>query len=1519
MANITGTAGNDNLQGTSGDDWIVGDLGADTLRGGDGNDLLQSGRLNAGTGLYGDDLGDFLDGNNGNDTLLGSSGADTLLGSAGNDSLVGDAGTDILQGGEGNDTLLGGVGSDSLYGGADADVIQAGDGQDYVDAGTGADSVDGGSGNDTVFGSDGNDTLEGGTGDDYLSGDNGDDSLRGNAGADFLLGGDGNDTLDGGDDDDTLFGGAGQDLILAGAGNDYADAGAGDETVDGGAGNDTLYGADGNDTVRGGEGDDNVDGDDWDAATLDGNDVLDGGAGNDTLVGHGGNDFLAGGAGNDVLYGDDWNIDAANGNDTLDAGDGNDTLNGNGGNDVLLGGAGNDLLFGGAGDDSLRGGAGADSLYGGIGNDTYYIDDLDDTIIDDRGGADRAVVSVNGFKLANLAGIESLSYIDDALPLAYWVDALANGSTWARVGAPIEITWGLMATSNDATFRTFAPADLAIVTQAFAAWSAVAGVSFRFVSGADQGQIRFGYFDLTSINASGTSSGPQPGSWSQVSITDTYRNGMLAGNFPLHVLIHEIGHSLGFKHPGDYNGNSGQGEAPFLPGSEDSTSNTHLSYNYISGRPDTEYATARPFDITAAQYLYGPQTSLNAGNTNYRYLSLAWPNSLIGDGGGLDTLDASDVPVTPGAAADMTIDLRSGGRSFAGAPQALITAAGQVSINYNTVIENALGSAGRDLITGNTADNLLQGNAGADTLYGSDGNDTLQGGSGNDMLIVRLLRATLGVVLDGGADIDTLVLRLANFNELSSAQLLAISAVFNAPSSGTSSTLKLSWSNFETVRLQDLDGIFWPNQAPFSTAPGVLSLSTNEDTGLNGQLPAAIDVEGSVVNYSVDTQALHGVVSVGPNGNYSYTPSANFNGADSFSYKVADALGASSNFSVVISVAAVNDAPVLANALLNQVAIPGTAFAYTLAANSFSDVDNASLGYSASQQSGAALPSWLNFNTATRSFSGTPAAGDSGVLALRVTASDGSLLATGTFNLTVSTGNLPPTAANVSLNATEDVVLSGNLPAATDANGDAITYSLVGNAAHGNVTVNANGSFSYTPVADFNGVDSFGFMVADTSNASNRYTATIAVAKVNDAPTGALVIAGAPRIFSTLSATSTVADVDGLGAFTTTWLRGGATIAGASSSSYTLTLVDVGAAISVRVQYTDGGGTVEQVSSAPTSAVLGFNVIVGTVGNDLLAGTALPDAITGLAGKDTITGELGNDAIDGGEGDDLLNGGSGNDTLTGGAGNDIADYRGAITNTTAVNVNLQTGVATQGPDTDTLISIEAIFGSSGNDVIRGFDGLEAKYGDTIRGGAGNDTLDGGTGNDSAEYASAIAAYTVTRSSTTSPNLTVTHKNGGADGTDSLTSIERLVFADKMLAFGPRADEVAKVGTALFSTAIANPGNGRLWAIGMSFYDVGYDYNFLIEIALTNYFAGFSNTDLANQLVFAVPGTGRTSAELITLMASQGGAMAGRIAAVKLMADSPQNMATIDGEGLRLTGIAADLVADGTVVFGLLPG
>jgi hypothetical protein len=97
---------------------------------------------------------------------------------------------------------------------------------------------------------------------------------------------------------------------------------------------------------------------------------------------------------------------------------------------------------------------------------------------------------------------------------------------------------------------------------------------------------------------------------------------------------------------------------------------------------------------------------------------------------------------------------------------------------------------------------------------------------------------------------------------------------------------------------------------------------------------------------------------------------------------------------------------------------------------------------------------------------------------------------------------------------------------------------------------------------------------------------TGAVANVNDAPTGALVITGTPTEGQTLTAdSSAITDLDGLGPFTFSWRRDGTTISGATSSTYTLVTADVGFAITARVSYTDGGGASESVTSAPTAAV----------------------------------------------------------------------------------------------------------------------------------------------------------------------------------------------------------------------------------------------------------------------------------------------------------------------------------------------
>src|SRR6185295_16054122 len=98
------------------------------------------------------------------------------------------------------------------------------------------------------------------------------------------------------------------------------------------------------------------------------------------------------------------------------------------------------------------------------------------------------------------------------------------------------------------------------------------------------------------------------------------------------------------------------------------------------------------------------------------------------------------------------------------------------------------------------------------------------------------------------------------------------------------------------------------NDVPVAAAD---TFTGNEDTPINGSL-ATIDtpsVDGGNV-WSLTTGAAHGTVTVNADGTFSYVPNANYNGADSFTYKITDADGSTSTATVSLTIAPVNDIPV---------------------------------------------------------------------------------------------------------------------------------------------------------------------------------------------------------------------------------------------------------------------------------------------------------------------------------------------------------------------------------------------------------------------------------------------------------------------------------------------------------------------------------------------------------------------------------------------------------------------------------
>jgi uncharacterized protein len=142
---------------------------------------------------------------------------------------------------------------------------------------------------------------------------------------------------------------------------------------------------------------------------------------------------------------------------------------------------------------------------------------------------------------------------------------------------------------------------------------------------------------------------------------------------------------------------------------------------------------------------------------------------------------------------------------------------------------------------------------------------------------------------------------------------------------------------------------------------------------------------------------------------------------------------------------------------------------------------------------------------ANGSFTYTPASNYNGPDSFTYKANDGHTDSnTATVSITVNAVNDAPVAANDSYNTNEDATLSvaapGVLTNDTDIDNASLTAVLVTGPSHGSLTLNANGSFSYTPALNYNGPDSFTYRANDGAADSNIATVTITVSAVNDAP-----------------------------------------------------------------------------------------------------------------------------------------------------------------------------------------------------------------------------------------------------------------------------------------------------------------------------------------------------------------------------------------------------------------------------------
>ncbi len=1167
--------------------------------GADGNLVRGAGAAIVDNTLYGSSAGEAINGLAGNDALNGGPGNDQLAGGDGDDLIAGGAGSNELSGGAGNDFILGAgnlkgdlqqlgptdtwqapvgklvYGHGTTWGAYQDGEVTIWDGAADSGVGPGANAIDAGDGDDRVIA---------GPGDDRVLGGAGADTLDGTAGADIIEGGDGDDLIQA---DGVVVDGYLNTVAPADHGADFVDGGAGDDQIDGGGNADALFGGAGADHIfgdRGGRTDDPA----FVALEYHGADYIDGEDGDDYLEGGGGDDTIYGGAGHDNIWGDTSAVNIvgndagqsaaalaamAYGDDYLDGQDGNDTLIGGGGDDTLYGGAGNDRLAGdesstalrgedhgvdhldgGAGDDQLVGGGNDDTLSGGDGADTLFGDDTLDNVAGAFHGADRLDGGAGNDQLVG-GGNDDLLFGgdgDDRLlgdggsstdPASEF-----DGNDYLDGGAGNDLLYGGGGTD-----------------------SLVGGEGNDYLdggAGADHldggsGDDRYVVDDAGDI---------------VVEAADGGDDGIIS--------------SIGIVLPDNV-------ERLTLTGAAATDATGNEQDNTLVGSD-------------AANRLVG----MGGNDTLF---GRGGADTLVG-GNGDDVYDVDD-------AGDAVVELEGQGDDFV-----------RTAVNWTLPehVERLAAADGRmDLaLTGNALGNGLFGNAGNNVLTGGAGNDYLLGGAGNDTYVFRrgdgqdtLDNADVEGVVDtlrfgsGITDADVVAYRWGNdaVIKLRAASDAVVVLDYYAAGSVTGGVA----SDHRIDRVEFANGVTWDqaqiqaavdraaaNRAPIASGNppdlaarageafiGTIPLDTITDPDAGDSIVYSVTMEdGSAVPEWLHFDAAART--------FTGTPGASDVGYQQLILWGSDDYGLRAGLYLGLNVAVANRAPVLATPLPDQTVWQRAAFAFTVPDGAFVDPDApATLTYTAMLADGSALPSWLHFDSATRTFSGTATA--PGLVSVRVTARDpGNLTAADVFDIAVAGG----------------VVISGT--SANDVlNGSPADDTLSGLA--GNDVLNGNGG-------------------------DDRLDGGLG----NDTLAGG---AGSDRLDG------------GAGGDTMSGGAGDDTYVVDSSKDGVVENTNEGSdAVEAGVTYTlpanvehlvlTGTAAINGTGNALPNLVRGNganNTLNGGTGNDILEGGAGNDTLTDTAGAALLNGGMGADVLKGGAGSQMFLGGQGDDALTTGAGNDM--------------------------------------------------------------------------------------------------------------------------------------------------------------------------------------------------------------------------------------------------------------------------
>jgi Ca2+-binding RTX toxin-like protein len=644
-----------------------------------------------------------------------------------------------------------------------------------------------------------------------------------------------------------------------------------------------------------------------------------------------------------------------------------------------------------------------------------------------------------------------------------------------------------------------------------------------------------------------------------------------------------------------------------------------------------------------------------------------------------------------------------------------------------------------NLLTGGDGNNSLSGVGGNDTLVGGTGNDTLIGGAGDDLYFVADAGDLVSEAPEPG---DDLVSASISYALTPNVERLTLTGFANLIATGNPLPNTLTGNSGANT----LDG---------GAGNDTLTGGAGDDLFVVGLLNGAdlitdfagadgIRVVGAPSQAFIFLDGLDnsvgvgaGVVRVANSGSTTtlYIGLDVIPGADLETFVSGVLLAKDLRKTLNTDTIFLNHAPTVATPLPNRNAMEDSDFSFTFSAAAFVDVDPGDLfSYTA-----AGLPGWLQFNAATRTFSGIPRNDDVGSVNVTVTATDNwGASVSDVFQITVANTNDAPVVElaisqkNAAVSSPFELLASDYI---TDPDRDALAWNA---AAEGGGSLPswlaidpATGRFSGTaPAWDLG--SSYSLRVTATDPGGQQASTVFGLAVVSASSGGGLNVIVGDAGNNSLPGTTGDDSIDGG--------PGADTMAGSLGDD--IYVVDVADDMVVESGAAGSDLVRASVDYALTPNV--ENLRLTETGDIDGTGNLLPNQMFGNAGANRLDGGQGSDTLDGDAGHDTYVVDSpfdlvveavlaGSDTIEAGVAYDIsATSPVSSPNVEAITLTGELHIGATGNDLPNMLT-----GNPGDNTLVGGDGD-----DTLFGGDGNDSLDGGLGADRMEGGAGDDIYTV---------------------------------------------------------------------------------------------------------------------------------------------------------------------------------